>query len=170
VNKTAIAALSMVLASSPAIAGQPMTQLCQTLPCVYDRNNTLIGIPWPDLGLTRQIKGQWYQYDALRSDDGVSPNGLFYYTAPNCSGQAYMVTNVLIPKQMLYDGFSFFAPAGDPQPLTTASYSYPAKPQRGGYCVNQYCVETHGANPCEITAAPASKLETITFYPPIKMQ
>jgi hypothetical protein len=172
-NKTLVAALATgvsVLASSSAIAGQPMAQLCQTLPCVYDHNNKLIGIPWPDRGITRQIKGEWYQYNSLFANDGPTANGLFYYTLPNCAGQPYMQDGEYMPKQMLYDGSSFFAPVGDPQSMTSASYSYPAKPQRGGYCVNQTCIPSHNSNSCDITAAPAVKLETITFYPPLKMQ
>jgi hypothetical protein len=176
-KKLAIAALSVAIlpiAYDHAYAQASMTTLCSArpnaIPCIRDRNNTVVGIPWPYLSITRQINGTWYQYDGLRASDGITANGLFYYTGSNCSGQPYMVTSELIPTQMLYDGSAFFAPIGDPQALTSASYSYPAKPQRGGYCVNQYCVETHSANPCEITAAPASKVETITFYPPFKMQ
>jgi hypothetical protein len=176
-KKLAIAALSLAalpIAYDHAYAQASMTALCASrpnaIPCIRDRNNTLVGIPWPYQSISRQINGTWYQYNGIRASEGVTANGLFYYTAPYCRGQAYMITNESMPTQMLYDGSAFFAPIGEPQALTSASYSYPAKPQRGGDCVNQYCVVTHGYNPCEITAAPASKLETIIFYAPLKMQ
>lgn len=176
-KKLAIAALSLAaipIAYDHACAQASMTALCASrpnaIPCIRDHNNTIIGIPWPYLSITRQINGTWYQYDGLRASDGITANGLFYYTEPYCRGQAYMITNELIPTQMLYDGSAFFAPIGEPQALTSVSYSYPAKPHRGGDCVNQTCTPSHGYDPCAITAAPASKLETITFYLPFKMQ
>jgi hypothetical protein len=176
-KKLAIAAFSIAILSTAqdhAYAQASMTSLCATrpnaIPCVRDRNNTLIGIPLAYISITRQINGTWYQYDGLRASEGATANGLFYYTGSNCSGQPYMITNELILSSMLYDGSAFFAPIGEPQALTSASYSYPAKPQRGGYCVNQTCTPSHGYDPCAIVAAPASKVETITFYPPFKMQ
>jgi hypothetical protein len=176
-KKLAIAALSLAIlpiAQDHAYAQASMTTLCaarpNAIPCIRDHNNTLIGIPWPYLLITRQINGTWYQYNGLRASEGATANGLFYYTGRNCSGQPYIITNELIPTQMLYDGSAFFAPVGEPQALTVVSYSYPAKPQRGGYCVNQTCTPSQSYDPCAVIAAPANKVETITFYLPFKMQ
>jgi hypothetical protein len=161
--------VAAMIGISGSAGAQPMSQVCNAIPCIRDANNKIVGIPYGYLNITRKINGEWFQFGDA-ANDGIGANGVFYYQGANCSGQAYVQTDRLMPTTMVYDGSAFFAPAGTPQEVTTASYSYPAKPQRGGHCVNQNCADTHGSNPCEIIAAPARKIETVTFYPPFKVQ
>jgi hypothetical protein len=66
-KKLAIAALSLAalpIAYDHAYAQASMTALCASrpnaIPCIRDRNNTLVGIPWPYQSISRQINGTWY--------------------------------------------------------------------------------------------------------------
>ncbi len=161
------AAFGVMLAAS-AYAQPPvgMQSVCKTLPCIYDSQNTLVGVPWPLELLTRQISGSWYQLKAI--EGGLIESGLFYFGPTDCTGQPYNADPGDMPRFAQFDGRSIWAPVGALETFTWASYSYPALPANGGSCY-QYGRCANG-QPCTATGAPAVKVETRTFYPPFKVQ
>ena len=168
-NMTGAAFGMTVAASAHAQPPVSMQAVCKSTPCIYDSRNTLIGIPWSYGFAARQISNTWYQFQNVR-DDGIQELLQYYYPNNTCSGQPYMPLDVFIPPLAQYDGNSIWAPVGAPVAFTWKSILTvvaPGVPSNTCY-VDSYC-GSPGYN-CGFTGAPAVKVETRTFYPPLKMQ
>jgi hypothetical protein len=164
------AALGMTIAAG-AYAQPPVSMQvsCKMMPCIYDSRDTLVGIPWSYGFAARQISKTWYQIANVR-DDGIQELLQYYYPNDTCSGQPYMPIDVFVPPLAQYDGTSIWAPIGAAVTFTwkcILTVAAPGVPDNTKY-VDPYCGSP--GYPCTFTGAPAAKVETRAFYPPLKVQ
>jgi hypothetical protein len=109
---------------------------CQIVPCVYDSNNTIIGIiNSPEL-LMRQLGGKWY---VLFADaDGLVNNTMFFYANSTCAGQPYVPRIGELPPVAWFDGSSIWTADAAHTVVTLSSWSIqgPPNPTAAGACVS----------------------------------
>lgn len=167
-----VSAMAGMVVAASAYAQPPvsMTASCKMMPCIYDSRDTLVGIPWSYGFAARQIANTktWYQIQNVR-DDGIQELLQYYYPNNTCTGQPYMPRDVFIPPLAQYDGASIWAPVGAPVTFTwkcILTVVAPGVPDNTKY-VDSYCGSP--GYPCTFTGAPAVKVETRTFYPPLKV-
>lgn len=152
-----IPAIALSLLASAAPAAPPTMTKCPSFLCVYDDHNTVIGVPALPYEAFRKIGQYWY--GVYLNDKGPIVDYVFLYTSADCSGQKYMEAGYIL-NTAFYDGTSFWAPVGDSALMTYNSYEY-------GYTAAPYCQKN--APGTEIIA-PAKKVETVTFYPPLTVK
>lgn len=128
---------------------------CPSFICAYDVHNTLVGVPLSDDTAVRNIKQNWYQLYMNRN--GLSVNWLVYYKSNDCSDHPLIATETF-PPLVLYDGMSFWGALTGGEIITVNSYEYGNPP----YCEKNFSSQAN--------VAPAIRLETRTFYPPLTIR
>jgi hypothetical protein len=149
----ASACLLPAIAPAPSSAGT-MMQACQTVPCIYDHNNVIIGVPNGNGSVLRQIRQEWVTLYGVQIN-GLTQGQTYYFTTSDCQGQVYLYTGTSIPRPASFDGARFWFPVGDSQAVAYNSYSW------GGTCYK---------NSGAILASPASHTANKVFETPFKVQ
>jgi hypothetical protein len=179
------------LLSAPASADDVMRQKCniQGLLCARDANQKIIGVVFSPGGAFRRLGNNWYAISFVRGNaqlqvNPVLPDGEFFFTGENCTGEVYFGTQAsafvpppsnqalgagIIPARAIYDGQSFWI-AQEPlvARVDVQSRSSPALPSHGGTCENlgPTCL-TASSPPCHLdNAGLATKIESQQFVPP----
>src|ERR1700749_4668914 len=149
--------------------GFALRLVCHNTACVYDANKKIVGVPAAIQILIREIEGEWYQINFLRT--GIPANLLLFYGNNQCTGQAFMNNIGQLPLPLLYDGQQkFYGPQGDPAPFTWVAYQY-VDAATGLTCkpFGQNC-GSGGNQVCNGTGSPAAVIQTATFTAPFKIK
>jgi hypothetical protein len=90
-NKYAFPATILASIMTTSASAQPMSQVCNTLPCIYDHNNKIVGIPVAIGNAIRQVNGKWYMVNLTKSGIEISDN-FFYFLARTAPGRGLIYT------------------------------------------------------------------------------
>jgi hypothetical protein len=165
-NKYAFPAAIVASFIATSAIAQPMSQVCNILPCIYDHNSKLVGIPVAIGNAIRQVNSKWYMVNLTKSGIEISDN-FFYFSDSDCSGKGpYLYDPGWLPHPTSYDGNSLFAAANTTKGFDWRSYW---SPDNGGSCTNQSCGTANGACHSEL-GGPAVVVETVTFSAPLQMR
>lgn len=147
-------AAAVGIVSTNSNAQVTMAQRCQTSLCIYDKNDTIIGVAGYPGQVYRLIRKEWYTISGVQVDQ-LTQGQSYYFTAPLCAGQIYLSVGTQVPRSASYDGSKFWFPLGPSEAIAPKSYRW------GGTCY-----ATSGA----ILAAPAASTAPKVFVPNFKMQ
>jgi hypothetical protein len=159
-------------------ANVTMATVCRNYPCVFDqdgRGQVLGYARFQGEAIREETSGpgagQWYTISYLKT--GVKKSAVLYYNTTNCTDQPYMEYSGEVPQNAQYDGQSLWAAIGEIQTFTWNARSYYDNTTGTIKCVPLAPYPCYGGvyeshpPPCTGTGAPAVKIETKTWTPPL---
>ena len=173
---TAALIIAALAGPSPAHAANVTLQtVCRNYPCVYDQNGRgqVLGYALYGGNAIRQETsgpgvGQWF--DIGYNKNGVGNTFLFYHNNSSCTDQAYIYYEGEMPQNAQYDGQSLWAAIGEIETFTWSAYQYYDYDKGTSVCQPYgecYDYVKQQSVPCTGTGAPAVKIETKTWTPPL---